>query len=126
MLSGFAMFFLAATDALDAEVSVFIGAFVSVHLAVSLISGNMQTLGTDVAPAHARGSFFGVSRQIAQAGGLLSTVSFGVLVNLATYTVAFSFLGGAAVLASLVVFFGVPETLKKEVKVDAKPEMMVT
>jgi len=126
MLSGFAMFFLAATDALDAEVSVFIGAFVSVHLAVSLISGNMQTLGTDVAPAHARGSFFGVSRQIAQAGGLLSPVSFGVLVNLATYTVAFSFLGCAAVLASLVVFFSVPETLKKEVKADAKPEMMVT
>ena len=55
MLSGFAMFFLAATDAFDTPADVFIAAFVAVHLAVSLISGNMQTLGTDVAPAHARG-----------------------------------------------------------------------
>jgi MFS family permease len=126
MLSGFSMFFLAATDSLDVGVSVFIAAFVCVHLAVSLISGNMQTLGTDVAPAHARGSFFGVSRQIAQAGGLLSPVSFGVLVNVASYAVAFSFLGGAAVLASLVVFFGVPETLKKEPKPEAQPEKAAT
>lgn len=125
MLSGFAMFFLAATDAFDVHVSVFIGAFVAIHLAVSLISGNMQTLGTDVAPPHARGSFFGVSRQIAQAGGLLSPLSFGALQAI-SYTVAFSFLGGAAVLASLVVFFGIPETLKKEPKPEAQPEKSAT
>ncbi|MDA1035548.1 MAG: MFS transporter [Chloroflexi bacterium] len=121
MLSGIAMFFLAATDAFDVGVSVFISAFILVHLAVSLISGNMQTLGTDVAPPHARGSFFGVSRQIAQAGSLLSPVSFGLLQAL-SYTVAFTFLGGAAVLASLVVLLGVPETLKKEVKAEKQPE----
>ena len=125
MLSGFSMFFLAATDAFGTTEGVFITAFVAVHLAVSLISGNMQTLGTDVAPAHARGSFFGVSRQIAQAGSLLSPVSFGVLQAI-SYTIAFSFLGGAAVLASLVVFFGIPETLKKEPKPEAQPEKTST
>lgn len=125
MLSGFSMFFLAATDAFETPESVFIAAFVAVHLAVSVISGNMQTLGTDVAPAHARGSFFGVSRQIAQAGSLLSPVSFGVLQAI-SYTVAFSFLGSAAVLASLVVFFAIPETLKKEPKPEAQPEKTST
>jgi MFS-type transporter involved in bile tolerance (Atg22 family) len=90
-----------------------------VHFAVSLISGNMQTLGTDVAPPHARGAFFGVSRQIAQTGSLASPVSFTFLVSTFSYAVAFSFLGATAITASLVVLFGVPETLKKEPKAPA-------
>jgi MFS family permease len=119
-LSGLAMLFLAYTDAFAVPTSVFIVGFIAVHFAVSLISGNMQTLGTDVAPAHARGSFFGVSRQIAQTGSLSSPVSFAFLVTAFSYTVAFSFLGAAALAASAVVFFGIPETLKKEPRPDAE------
>ena len=118
-LSGLAMAFLALTDSLAVSTSVFIVAFIAIHFCVSLISGNMQTLGTDVAPAHARGAFFGVSRQIAQTGSLASPVSFTFLVSLFSYTVAFSFLSGAALFAAAVVFFGIPETLKKEPKAEA-------
>jgi MFS family permease len=115
-LSGLAMAFLALTDALAVHVSVFIAAFITVHFCVSLISGNMQTLGTDVAPPHARGAFFGVSRQIAQTGSLASPVSFTFLVSTFSYAAAFSFLAATAIAASMVVFFGIPETLRKEPK----------
>ncbi len=118
MLSGFSMAFLAVTDLLAVPVSVFILAFIAVHFCVSLISGNMQTLGTDVAPPHARGAFFGVSRQIAQTGSLASPVSFTFLVSVFSYTAAFSFLSITAIAAAMVVFFGIPETLKKEPELD--------
>jgi MFS family permease len=125
-LSGLAMVFLAYTDAFNVSTSVFIVGFILVHFAVSLISGNMQTLGTDVAPAHARGAFFGVSRQIAQTGSLSSPVSFAFLVSFFSYTVAFSFLGAAALAAAAVVYFGIPETLKKESKPEPEPEADAT
>ena len=114
MLSGLAMSFLALTNYLDVDKAVFVVAFVAVHLAVSLISGNMQTLGTDVAPAHARGAFFGVSRLVAQTGALSSPSSFALLITVSTFTVAFSLLAATAFAAGLIVFFGIPETLKKE------------
>jgi MFS family permease len=120
-LSGLAMAFLALTDSLNVSTSVFILAFIAIHFCVSLISGNMQTLGTDVAPAHARGAFFGVSRQIAQTGSLASPVSFTFLVSVFSYTAAFSFLSVTALLAAAVVFFGIPETLKKEPKLETAP-----
>lgn len=119
LLSGVAMSFLALTNFLDVDKTVFIFAFISVHVAVSLISGNMQTLGTDVAPAHARGAFFGVSRLVAQTGSLASPSSFALLITVSTFTVAFSLLASTAFAAALVVFFGIPETLKKEPKPEA-------
>ena len=112
-LSGLSMAFLALTDVFDLSRAVFIVAFVAVHLSVSLISGNMQTLGTDVAPAHARGSFFGVSRLIAQVGSLASPVSFTVLVTFATYGAAFALLASSALAGGLVMLTLVPETLRK-------------
>ncbi len=113
MLSALAMAFLALTGALDLSKGIFVGAFLAVHLATSIISGNMQTMGTDVAPVRARGAFFGASRMIAQGGSLLSPVSFGVLVSVANYATAFSFLGAAAFSGALVVLLGVPETLRR-------------
>ncbi len=113
-LSGLSMAFLALTDVFDLSRALFIVAFVAVHLSVSLISGNMQTLGTDVAPAHARGAFFGVSRLIAQVGSLASPLSFTVLVSFATYGAAFALLASTALAGGLVMLALVPETLRKE------------
>ncbi len=112
-LSGLAMFFLAATWLGSLSVSYFVAAFIGVHLAVHIISGNMQTLGTDVAPAGSRGRFFGVSRLVAQTGSLLSPTSFAVLSGLASYTVAFAFLGGSALIGSVIVAVFIKETLHR-------------
>ena len=118
-LSGLAMLYLALTWYAELSVAYFIGGFIAIHVAVNIISGNMQTLGTDVAPPAARGRFFGFSRLIAQTGSLMSPVSFGVLSStavlpfVASYTVAFSFLAGTALTASLIVGLFIKETLRR-------------
>ena len=118
-LSGLAMGYLAFTWYAGLPVSYFIGGFVAIHMAVNIISGNMQTLGTDVAPPAARGRFFGFSRLIAQSGSFLSPVSFGVLSTtavlpfVASYTVAFAFLAGTALTASVIVAVFIEETLHR-------------
>ena len=83
-------------------------------MSVNVISGNMQTLGTDVAPADARGVFFGASRTVAQGGAALSPGSFSLLTGLFGATVAFSFLGAAAFAGAAIVIFLIPETLRRE------------
>lgn len=114
LLSAASMGFLAATAYADASYAWFIAAFVAVHMSVNVISGNMQTLGTDVAPANARGVFFGASRTVAQGGSTLSPASFGLLTGIFGATVAFSFLGAAAFAGAAIVIFLIPETLRRE------------
>jgi MFS family permease len=114
LLSGLAMAFMALTDALSVHESVFITAFIAVHVAVSLISGNMQTLGTDVAPTHARGAFFGWSRTISQGGSLVSQASVTPMLVLAGYTGVFALFAFTAMAAGFIVLLAIPETLKKE------------
>ncbi len=113
ILSASAMAFLAGTAYFDASYAWFIAAFTAVHMAVNVISGNMQTLGTDVAPVNARGMFFGVSRTVAQGGAALSPASFSVMTSLAGAGAAFSFLGASAFIGAIIVIFLVPETLRR-------------
>ncbi len=112
-LSGLAMLYMGATSFFDLSMAAFVGSFVAVHLAVNIISGNMQTLGTDVAPPHARGRFFGASRLVAQTGSLLSPSSFGLLSALASYMAAFAFLGGSALIGSVIAAVFIRETLRR-------------
>ena len=113
ILSASAMAFLAGTAYFDASYAWFIAAFTAVHMAVNVISGNMQTLGTDVAPVNARGMFFGVSRTVAQGGAVLSPASFSAVTSLAGAGAAFSFLGASAFVGAIIVIFLVPETLRR-------------
>ncbi len=108
-----AMLFLSATAYLDASFAWFVAAFVAIHMSVNVISGNMQTLGTDVAPVEARGVFFGASRTIAQGGSTLSPASFGLLAGLASASAGFLFLGATAFVGGLVAIFLIPETLRR-------------
>ena len=112
-LTGLAMLYMGSTWFFDLSVSAFVGSFIAVHLTVNIISGNMQTLGTDVAPPHARGRFFGASRLVAQTGSLLSPSSYGLLTALAGAGVAFAFLGGSALVASVIVAVFIKETLHR-------------
>ena len=58
-------------------------------------------LGTDIAPAHARGRFFGVSRLVAQSGRICSPASF-------------AFLSVTALASGGIIAFFVAETLRKD------------
>ena len=121
ILSGASMIFLAVTASTGASFAWFVAAFVAVHMSVNIISGNMQTLGTDVAPVEARGKFFGVSRTVAQAGATLSPASWGWLTALSTASVGFGFLGATAFLGAIIVIFMIPETLRREEPAQAAP-----
>lgn len=121
LLSSASMAFLAGIAYMEASYAWFVAGFIAVHMSANIISGNMQTLGTDVAPAEARGKFFGVSRTVAQGGMTLSPASFGWLTALSTATVGFGFLGATAFAGALIVIFLIPETLRREEPVPAAP-----
>ena len=120
ILSGASMAFLAGIAYTEASYAWFVAGFVAIHMSANIISGNMQTLGTDVAPSVARGTFFGVSRTVAQGGMVLSPASFGWLTALSTATVGFGFLGATALTGALIVIFLIPETLRREINVDGQ------
>ena len=117
--AGLALLYRAFTGCEQLTVGYFIAGFIGIHMAVNIMSGNMQTLGTDVAPTAARGRFFGFSRLIAQSGSFMSPVSFGVLSTtaflpfVASYTIAFSFLAATALTASVIVGVFIKETLHR-------------
>jgi len=122
-LAGACMMFIAMTHFASLPFSAFIVAFVALHLSMSLMTGNMQTLGSDVAPAHARGRFFGVSRMTSQAGSMASPTSFAILSQMVNFGAAFVFLGGAAFTGAFIVVFILKETLQKtsEQAADLRP-----
>ncbi|MDE2885788.1 MAG: MFS transporter [Chloroflexota bacterium] len=114
VLSSASMVFLAGIAYMEASYAWFVAGFIAIHMSANIISGNMQTLGTDVAPTVARGTFFGVSRTVAQGGMVLSPASFGWLTALSGATVGFGFLGATAFVGAVIVISLIPETLRRE------------
>lgn len=96
----------------------FILGFIVINLAVSFMAGSMQTLGSDVAPAAARGKFFGVNRLIAETGSATNpgifTLSVALIAGATGFTVAFASMGGFAIAASLLIGFVLRETLRRD------------
>ena len=113
LLTSLSMASVSVTAFAGLSLSWFIASFVFVHLSMGVISGNMQTLGTDVAPPQARGLFFGVSRLVAQGGSTASPTSFGLLSGTLGFGAAFVLLASTAFAAAMVVAFFLEETLRK-------------
>ena len=114
---GAALLLIASISWLLLPAPFFIGAYVWLQLSASLMGGSMQTMGTDIAPANARGKFFGVSRLVGEAGSLSNPVSFAILSSLASFAAAFLFRGAMSLAAGAVFMLLVKETLQK-----AKPD----
>jgi MFS family permease len=97
---------------------LFVVSFVWVNLAVSLMSGSMQTIGADVAPANARGKFFGVNRLVAEAGSLGNPTTFSLatasVAGGAGFALAFGVMGISAFTASFVIGVFIRETLRRD------------
>ena len=108
---GFAMVYLAAVAMASWPFYAFVIGFVWMQLLASLLSGSMQTIGTDIAPTYGRGRFFGVGRMVSQAGFMANPLSFSILTALSGFTAAFSFFAGTGFAAALILAFGVKETL---------------
>jgi sugar phosphate permease len=71
----------------------------------------MQIIGSDIAPAQARGQFFGVWRLIGEIGQLVSPAAFAFLVETSGYDAGFGFLSATAFATAFVLAFLVRESL---------------
>jgi MFS family permease len=120
-LLSFALVLIAATAYLNLPFEAFVAAFLLMHAAQSITSGNMQVIGSDIAPAHVRGKFFGVWRTIGEIGQVGSPVIFAFLAESYSYGAAFIFLSTTAMATALVLGTQVKEPLKKEIPEGATP-----
>lgn len=106
---------IAATAFLRLPFEAFVAAFLVMHAAQSITSGNMQVIGSDIAPAHVRGRFFGVWRTIGEIGQVGSPVAFAYLAETYEYGTAFMFLSATAMATALVLGTQVKEPLKRQI-----------
>lgn len=114
ILSGMSMFFLAATAAYGWGYWAFVTGFVWMQLLNAMMSGSMQTIGSDFAPPNARGRFFGIGRMVTQGGFMANPLAFGALTAASGFTAAFAFVGGTGVVAALILAFLIKESLMRD------------
>jgi MFS family permease len=99
--------------------TVFVVALVAVSLTQSYTGGSMQTLASDVAPANARGKFFGIWNLTGQGATFISPAAFGFIGDAFGAPAAFAFLAFTSLMASSLVGFCVMETVKKREAIPA-------
>jgi MFS family permease len=119
MVPGFALmalglFFLAAGAGWHWGLVSFIGGFLWVHCGQAVTAGSMQVLGSDMAPANARGRFFGFWRLIGEIGSLVSPAMFGFVADRVSYAAAFSMTAVFALITATLLTFAVKETVDKD------------
>jgi MFS family permease len=76
----------------------------------SLTGGSIQTVGADVAPPEARGTFLGLWRFTGQAGAALSPIIFAFLAAELNYGTSFLFTAASAGVVAFLLIRFVPET----------------
>jgi MFS family permease len=76
----------------------------------ALTGGSIQTVGADVAPPEARGTFLGLWRFTGQGGATLSPIAFALLADQVSYGSAFLFVAASAAAVAFLLIRYVPET----------------
>jgi MFS family permease len=105
--------FMAATALFGMPFEAFALSFFLVNASQSLTGGNMQVLGSDLAPAYARGRFFAFWRLVGEAGSLVSP-SIVAALSAIHYALGFSILSSAALGVALLIGLGLRETVGRE------------
>jgi MFS family permease len=109
----FGLMFLALSAEWHWSLASFIGAFLWIHCGHSVTAGSMQVLGSDMAPAVARGRFFGFWRLVGEIGSLVSPALFALVAEQIDYSVAFGLFGLCALATAILLAFSVRETVGK-------------
>jgi MFS family permease len=107
----FGLMFLASSAHWQWSLVTFIAGFLWIHGGQSVTAGSMQVLGADMAPAVARGRFFGFWRLIGEIGGLVSPALFGLIAEQIAYSAAFVLFGLCALVTAAILAFSVRETV---------------
>jgi MFS family permease len=104
------MLLLAVTAILNLSLVWYVVTFLLGVAAQSLTGGSIQTVGADVAPPNARGTFLGIWRFTGQLGQTLSPIAFGFLAERTGYGSSFIFVAVAAAITALLLLTLIPET----------------
>ena len=104
----------------------YVVAYLLMQTAQSITSGNMQVLGTDIAPPHLRGRFFGIWRTVGEIGVALSPLCFGLLAETLGYGFSFAFLSSTALIAAVILMTQVKEPPKEPADNAARSSPPVT
>ena len=117
---------MAATAYYQSSFELFLVTYFLMNASQGITSGNMQVLGSDLAPARARGRFFAIWRLIGEVGGASSPLVFTWLAVAISYAASFTFLGFCGLGVALIIGFKVKETVRRELPVenaaaDARP-----
>ena len=109
-----AFVFISITDFTQMPLNMFIVAYLCVFASNGITGGNMQTLGSDIAPAKARGKFYGVWHSIGSIGAPTSTSTFALLSGSLGFWAAFGFLGMVAFSTALILGTQVHDRLRRK------------
>ena len=81
-------------------------------LTQAMTGGSVQTVGADVAPPEARGTFLGLWRFTGQGGATISPIIFAIMADHVSYGSAFLFVAACAAIVAYVLVRHIPETRK--------------
>jgi MFS family permease len=105
------LIFLASSAQWHWTLASFIAAVIWTHAGQSVTAGSMQVLGSDMAPAVARGRFFGFWRLIGEIGGLVSPALFALVAEQIAYSAAFALFALCSLATAALLAFAVKETV---------------
>ncbi|MPZ14378.1 MAG: MFS transporter [Chloroflexi bacterium] len=109
-----AMVFMTATALFQLPFELFVASYFAVYLSQSITGGNMQVMGSDLAPRRARGRFMAFWRLIAEAGNELSPPAFAIIGGTLGYAASFGTLSIGALSVALIVGLLIRETVGRE------------
>jgi MFS family permease len=104
------LIFLASGAGWHWSLASFVVGFFWVHAGHSVTSGSMQVVGSDMAPAAARGRFFGFWRLVGEIGGLVSPALFAAVAEQVAYSAAFALFAVCSFATAALLSFSVKET----------------
>lgn len=106
-----AMIFMTSTALFQMPFEVYAIAFLCVSFSGGITGGNMQVMGSDLAPSRGRGQWIAMWRFIAETGNQLSPSVFALVSAVFGYVGAFGLVGFSALSVALLVGLGIRETV---------------
>ena len=110
-LLAIAMVFMTATALFQMPFEIYAIAFLCVSFSSGITGGNMQVMGSDLAPRRGRGQWIAMWRFIAESGNQLSPSVFALVSAIFGYVGAFGIVGFSALSVALLVGLGIRETV---------------
>jgi MFS family permease len=109
-----AMIFMTSTAFFQLPFTIFVAAYLCVTFSQGVTGGNMQVMGSDLAPARGRAQWMAVWRLIAETGNQLSPTVFALVGAAFGYVGAFSIVGLSSLSVALLVGLMIGETVGRD------------